>query len=78
MNLSLAAGDIPELMPGIPLSMFQNMAAGDLAADITDVYESTAQSKAGKWGVRRYLAVRQGPSPAFPAVTLKQCLFSPF
>ena len=62
MNLALAAGDIPELMPGIPLSMFQDMVAGDLAADITDVYESTAQSKAGKWGIRRYLAVRWGPS----------------
>ena len=47
MNLALAAGDIPEFMPGIPLPMFQDMVAGDLAADITDVYESTAQSKAG-------------------------------
>ncbi len=63
MNLALAAGDIPELMPGIPLSMFQDMVAGDLAADITDVYEATAQSKAGKWGRRRDLTVRQGTSP---------------
>ena len=62
MNLARAAGEIPDLMPGIGLAMFQDMVGGDLVADITDVYEATAQSKAGKWGIRRYLAVRQRPS----------------
>ena len=48
MNLTMAAGDIPDLMPGIGLAMFQDMVGGDLVADITDVYEATAQSKAGR------------------------------
>ena len=45
MNLALAAGDISEFMPGIGLSMFRDMVAGDLVADITDVYEATAHPK---------------------------------
>ena len=43
MNLALAAGDIPEFMPGIGLSMFQDMVLGDLVADITDVFEATGE-----------------------------------
>ena len=58
MNLALAAGDIPEFMPGIGLSMFQDMVAGDLVADITDAYEATADPK---W-VKR--VARMGRSPA--------------
>lgn len=42
MNLVMAAGDVPDLMPGIGLAMFQDMVGGDLVADITDVYEATA------------------------------------
>ena len=45
MNLALAAGDIPELMPGIGRSMFRDKVLGDLVADITDVYEATAHPK---------------------------------
>ena len=57
MNLALAAGDIPDLMPGIGLSMFQDMVAGDLVADITDVYEATAAPEVGQ------RVARMGRSP---------------
>ena len=43
MNLTLAVGDIPEFMPGIPPSMLQDMALGDVVANITDVFEATAE-----------------------------------
>ena len=74
MNLALAAGDIPEFMPGIGLSMFQDMVAGDLVADITDAYEATADPKWVKeslaWGDNQLWAFAEvdGRKLAFPRV----------
>ena len=74
MNLALAAGDIPEFMPGIGLSMFQDMVAGDLVADITDVYEATAHPKWVKesleWGDHQLWAFAEVDSRkmAFPRI----------
>ena len=45
MNLAIASGDIPDLMPGIGLSMYQDMLDGDLLADITDVYDTYASPR---------------------------------
>ena len=72
MNLALAAGDIPDFMPGIGLSMFQDMVAGDLVADITDVYEAAADPKWVKesleWGDHQLWAFAEvdGRKMAFP------------
>ncbi len=74
MNLAMAAGDIPDLMPGIPLGMFQDMVAGDLVADITDVYEATAHPKWVKesqaWGDNQLWAYAEvdGRKMAFPSI----------
>ena len=74
MNLALAAGDIPDFMPGIGLSIFQDMVAGDLVADITDVYEATADPKWVKesleWGDHQLWAFAEvdGRKLAFPRV----------
>jgi putative aldouronate transport system substrate-binding protein len=45
MNLAMAAGDLPDLMPGIVLPMYQDMLEGDLLADITDAYEQAASAR---------------------------------
>ena len=45
MNLAIASGDIPDLMPGIGLDMYQDMLDGDLLADITDVYDTYASPR---------------------------------
>ena len=74
MNLAMAAGDIPDLMPGIGLSMFQDMVAGDLVADITDVYEATAHPKwvkeSQEWGDHQLWAYAEvdGRKMAFPSI----------
>ncbi len=74
MNLAMAAGDIPDLMPGIGLAMFQDMVAGDLVADITDVYEATAHPKWVKeshaWGDNQLWAYAEvdGRKMAFPSI----------
>ena len=74
MNLAMAAGDIPDLMPGVGLAMFQDMVAGDLVADITDVYEATAHPKWVKeshaWGDNQLWAYAEvdGRKMAFPSI----------
>ena len=74
MNLAMAAGDIPDLMPGIGLSMFQDMVAGDIVADITDVYEATAHPKwvkeSQEWGDHQLWAYAEvdGRKMAFPSI----------
>ena len=74
MNLAMAAGDIPDLMPGIGLAMFQDMVAGELVADITDVYEATAHPKWVKesqaWGDNQLWAYAEvdGRKMAFPSI----------
>ncbi len=74
MNLAMAAGDIPDLMPGITLSMFQDMVEGDLVADITDVFEATASQQWVKdsleWGDHQLWAYAEvnGRKMAFPSV----------
>lgn len=45
MNLAMAAGDLPDFMPGIGLPIFQGMLEADLAADITDAFEAAASPK---------------------------------
>ena len=74
MNLAMAAGDIPDLMPGIGLAMFQDMVAGDIVADITDVYEATAHPKwvkeSQEWGDHQLWAYAEvdGRKMAFPSI----------
>ena len=74
MNLALAAGDIPDFMPGIGLSMFQDMVAGDIVADITDVYEATADPKwvkeSQEWGDHQLWAYAEVTAARWPSRAL--------
>jgi putative aldouronate transport system substrate-binding protein len=45
MNLATASGDLPELMPGIGLPIYQDLLEGELLADITDAFEQAASQK---------------------------------
>ena len=64
MNLAMAAGDLPDLMPNISLSMFQDMLEGDLVADITDVFDATASQQ---W-IKEPLEFGDGPLWEFAEV----------